>query len=199
MPGGTGTPRSQRQRLVAGLLAFVAVTKFQLSLHKKRNKLARAAAAAQEAREEEQDRQASEAALAHYGAFRQRLQGDLAVATAARDQLRQEQQSYEELEANIDMLQRERMGELRALMPLGAGLHAQAEVSDASRIYVHVALGFHPELTLDEAKAAAERRRRHLEGLLDARSGEVARIRAHLRLVEQALADLAGLTEGGAA
>lgn len=83
MPGGTGTPRSQRQRLVsappspaalsasfcrrrferrrlvpafpsppsvialnpcaqvAGLLAFVAITKFQLSLHKKRKPLVR--------------------------------------------------------------------------------------------------------------------------------------------------------------
>ncbi len=65
-----------------------------------------AAAAAQEAQEAEQERQASAAALAHYGAFRQRLQQDLAAATAARDQLREEQRSYEELAANIDMLQR---------------------------------------------------------------------------------------------
>lgn len=55
------------------------------------------------------------------------------------------------------------------------------------------------ELTLDEAKAAAELRRAHLQGLLDARTGEVDRIRAHLRLVEQSLADLAGLTAGSTA
>ena len=66
-----------------------------------------AAAAAQEAREaEEEERQASVEALAHYSAFRQRLQSDLAVATAAREQLREEQRSYEELVGNIDMLQR---------------------------------------------------------------------------------------------
>lgn len=66
-----------------------------------------AAAAAQEAREaEEEERQASVEALAHYSAFRQRLQSDLAVATAAREQLREEQRSYEELVGNIGMLQR---------------------------------------------------------------------------------------------
>lgn len=55
------------------------------------------------------------------------------------------------------------------------------------------------ELTLDEAKAAAELRRAHLQGLLDARTGEVDRIRAHLRLVEQSLSDLAGLTASSTA
>lgn len=65
-----------------------------------------AAAAAQEAAEEEQERQALQAALAHYDAFCQRLQEDLAVATAAREKLQEEQQSYEQLAANIDMLQR---------------------------------------------------------------------------------------------
>lgn len=158
-----------------------------------------AAAAAQEAAEEEQERQALQAALAHYDAFCQRLQEDLAVATAAREKLQEEQQSYEQLAANIDMLQRERLEQLRMLVPLGAGVHAQADVPDASRICVHVALGFHPELTLDEAKAAAELRRAHLQGLLDARTGEVDRIRAHLRLVEQSLSDLAGLTASSTA
>lgn len=38
----------------------------------------------------------------------------------------------------------ERLGQLRALVPLGGGVHAQAEVPDTSRIYVHIALGFHP-------------------------------------------------------
>lgn len=38
----------------------------------------------------------------------------------------------------------EQLGRLRALVPMGAGVHAQAEVPDTSRICVHVALGFHP-------------------------------------------------------
>lgn len=38
----------------------------------------------------------------------------------------------------------ERLEQLRMLVPLGAGVHAQADVPDASRICVHVALGFHP-------------------------------------------------------
>lgn len=49
------------------------------------------------------------------------------------------------------------------------------------------------ELTLDEALRAAALRREHLQAQVDARTSEVAGIRAHLRLVEQALADLAGL------
>lgn len=43
----------------------------------------------------------------------------------------------------LPMLQ-EQLGQLRALVPLGAGLHAQAAVPDTSRICVHVALGFRP-------------------------------------------------------
>ena len=38
----------------------------------------------------------------------------------------------------------EELAQLRALVPLGAGVHAQAEVPDTSRICMHVALGFHP-------------------------------------------------------
>lgn len=38
----------------------------------------------------------------------------------------------------------EQLRSLTMLVPLGAGLHAQAAVPDASRIYLHVGLGFHP-------------------------------------------------------
>lgn len=65
-----------------------------------------AAAAAQEAEEAEREQRASAAALADYAAFRQRLLADLEAATAARERLRQEQRQYEELAANIDVLQR---------------------------------------------------------------------------------------------
>ena len=42
------------------------------------------------------------------------------------------------------VLRQERLTSLTTLVPLGGGLHAQAVVPDTSRIYVHVALGFHP-------------------------------------------------------
>lgn len=84
-------------------------------------------------------------------------------------------------------------------MLLGAGVHAAAAVPDASRIFPHVGLGFHPELTLAEAAAAAALRRQHLQAQVDARAAELAGIRAHLRLVEQALSDLAGLQAVAAA
>lgn len=53
------------------------------------------------------------------------------------------------------------------------------------------------ELTLDEATAAAAARRQHLQGRIDASSAELAGILAHLRLVEQALADLQQLRQQG--
>lgn len=53
------------------------------------------------------------------------------------------------------------------------------------------------ELTLGEAAAAAAARRQHLQGQVDARTAELAGILAHLRLVEQALADLEQLRQQG--
>lgn len=139
----------------------------------------------------------SAAALQNYERFRQRLQADLAAARAVRDELLQQQRQYAELQDNIALLQREQLQSLTTLVPLGAGLHAQAAVPDAARICVHVGLGFHPELTLDEATAAAAARRQHLQGRIDASSAELAGILAHLRLVEQALADLQQLRQQG--
>ncbi|KAL4448163.1 hypothetical protein ABPG75_005382 [Micractinium tetrahymenae] len=139
----------------------------------------------------------SSATLQNYERFRQRLQADLAEARALRDELLEQQRQYVELEDNIALLQREQLQSLTTLVPLGAGLHAQAAVPDASRICVHVGLGFHPELTLDEAQAAAAAWRRHLQGQVDARTAELAGFLAHLRLVEQALADLEQLRQQG--
>ncbi len=53
------------------------------------------------------------------------------------------------------------------------------------------------ELTLDEATAAAAAQRQHLQGQIDARTTELASILAHLRLVEQAIADLEQLRQQG--
>ena len=79
-----------------------------------------------------------------------------------------------------------KVGSLTTLVPLGAGVHAQAAVPDTSRLFVHVALGFHPELTLEEAAAAAAARRRHLQTQLARRGAEAAAIMAHLRLMSRA-------------
>lgn len=92
----------------------------------------------------------------------------------------------------------ERLGELSTLVPLGARVLAPAVVPDTRRAYVHVGLGFSPELSLDEARAAAALRREHLQRQADARAGEVVSVRAHLRLVEQALGDLAALQQQAA-
>lgn len=54
----------------------------------------------------ELDRQAWQAALASYEAFRARLRGDLEAASQQRRALVGEQREYEELAANIQMLQR---------------------------------------------------------------------------------------------
>ncbi|PSC70966.1 UXT-like protein [Micractinium conductrix] len=124
--------------------------------------------------------------LESYEAFRRRLQADLAAAQSLCQDLMEEERSYRELESNIAVLQREKLGSLTTLVPLGAGVHAQAAVPDTSRLFVHVALGFHPELTLEEAAAAAAARRRHLQTQLARRGAEAAAIMAHLRLMSRA-------------
>ena len=66
----------------------------------------------------------------------------------------------------------------------------RAKVPDTSRVYVHVGLGFHPELTLSEGQAVANSRVVALQPAVSAQQLEVARIEAHIQLVSDGLTGL---------
>merc|ERR1712217_13100 len=57
-----------------------------------------------------------------------------------------------ELRENIDLLIREKMGELETTVELGCGIYSKAVVPDTSRLFVSVGLGFQLEMPLVEAQ-----------------------------------------------
>lgn len=66
----------------------------------------------------------------------------------------------------------------------------RVKIDDTSRVYVHVGLGFHVELTLSEGQAAANDRAKALQSAIAAQEVEVARIEAHVQLVSDGLIGL---------
>lgn len=118
---------------------------------------------------------------------------DLARATEARDKTQAELDTYSALCADLSALEAEGATELRSLVELGAGVRCAARVPDARRVFVHVGLGFHPELTRPEALAAAAARAAHLCARLAEQHAAVARVAAHLELASEGVRELLAL------
>lgn len=51
------------------------------------------------------------------------------------------------------LIQEQKLETLNSLVNLSSEFYVQAKVEDTSKIFVHIGLGFHPELTLTEALA----------------------------------------------
>lgn len=66
-------------------------------------------------------------------------------------------------------------------------------VDSASTIFVHVGMGFHVELTPDEAQKAIRRRLKYLQGVYKARQAAADAIKKHIHSTEQILDELARL------
>ena len=120
-------------------------------------------------------------------------QVDLERATEARDKTRAELETFAALASDLAALDAEGTVELRTLVELGAGVRCAARVPDSRRVFVHVGLGFHPELTRPEGVAAAEARAAHLRARLAEQQAAVGRVAAHLELATEGVRELMAL------
>ncbi len=73
------------------------------------------------------------------------------------------------------------------MVNLGKDFYVQARVPDTSRVHVNVGLGFHAEMTLDEALAFAAAREKQLGEQAEALTARAARLKAHIKLVVGAI------------
>jgi len=118
------------------------------------------------------------------------LAPDLQAAEEAKGAVQRAIDTWEGLVANVCGVQERGQGELRTMVDLGAQVYCQAEVPDTSHIFVNVGLGFHAELTLDEALAFAEKKLVGLRGDLRERVEEAASIQSHVKLVTEGIREL---------
>jgi prefoldin alpha subunit len=138
------------------------------------------------------------AKIAEYERFiGERLRPDLLAAEQARDKTQREVLQWEALVVNARSLREEGREEMRTLVDLGAQVYCQADVPDTSRVFVSVGLGFHAEMTLEEAEAFAERKMEKLRQDVAKKIEEVADVQSHVKLVAEGIRELAQLTDDG--
>eukprot|EP00798_Chlamydomonas_sp_ICE-L_P016637 gene16637-22886_t len=104
----------------------------------------------------------------------------------------------EDLKSNIDSIKKEGLKTIKSQVELGADVFVQAKVADTSRIFINVGLGFHVECTLDEAPRVVDIRVQALQAKKDGALSQVAKIKAHIRLVEEGIRELMQLPSQGA-
>ena len=107
-----------------------------------------------------------------------------------------------ELRNNVQLLLDQKQTSLKTQVNLGSDFYVQAKVPDTSKIFVSVGLGFHAELTLDEAVALCTQREAHYTSVAEELTERAARLKARIKLVYGAIDELqrsSGGTAAGAA
>ena len=117
------------------------------------------------------------------------------------DKVLLERGKYETLLADLDALAKNLRSiiengdtELRTLVELGTDVHAQAHVADTSHVFIACGLGFHVEVTLQEAlehviPLQREEAQQHKEAL----SQQAAYIKAQIRFIQDGIKNVTGL------
>jgi len=131
------------------------------------------------------------AKIAQFHAFiDKKLKVDLKRVLDQRDRIYQKTADYVELKRNIEAVQASQQSRLTTRVNIGCDFFVEAIVPDVSLLVVDIGLGFHIELTLNEAVHFIADKEQHLEGLAKALSKRAAVISSHIKLVYEGIAEL---------
>ncbi|KAJ1911373.1 hypothetical protein IWQ60_004576 [Tieghemiomyces parasiticus] len=137
------------------------------------------------------------AQIAKYEAFvTDQLQPDLATVLADRDAVYERIAEYLKLRNNIEILDRQQLTSLKTQVDLGSNFYVQAHVPDTTYVYVNVGQGFHLQMTHAEALEYIARKDTQLQGQADKLSQKANHIKAQIRTVYLALAEIMQLGAG---
>ncbi|XP_028265495.1 protein UXT [Parambassis ranga] len=123
------------------------------------------------------------------------LKRDLQKVLEQRDQVFEKISQYLQLKNTIQSLQEAGSQQLKADVDLGCNFFVQAEVKDASRIFVAVGYGFFVEMTHDEALRFIDKKTSQLTAFTEQLTKDSAKIKANIRMVLEGLRELQGLTD----
>ena len=96
----------------------------------------------------------------------------------------------------MKLLKEQQQTSLKTMVNVGRDFYVQAHVPDTSSLYVDVGLGFHAQMTLDEAGAFAASREAALNEKVEALSARAARLKAHIKLVVGAIDEVMRARDG---
>ncbi|KAK9844209.1 hypothetical protein WJX81_008113 [Elliptochloris bilobata] len=119
-----------------------------------------------------------------------RLLSDLEKAHAQRRLAEEQLGRYTELAEGVRALEVQGATTFRTHTELGAGVLVEAEVPDASRVFVDVGLGFHVELRWAEALQVAAQRKSLAQEQLRVTEQAVAKVQSAIWLAQQGLLGL---------
>jgi len=79
---------------------------------------------------------------------------------------------------------------MKSQVELGSGVYCRALVPDTSHIFISIGLGFHLEVSLDEAGRVIDLKQEALRGHVERCIDKAARIKANLKFVSEAIREL---------
>ncbi|CAL1605855.1 unnamed protein product [Knipowitschia caucasica] len=123
------------------------------------------------------------------------LRRDLQKVLEQRDSVYEKISQYLQLKNTLQNLQEEESKCLKTDVDLGCNFYVEAQVEDASKVFVAVGYGFFVEMTHDEALKFIEKKTAQLTIFTEQLTKDSARIKAHIRLVLEGLRELQGFSD----
>lgn len=109
------------------------------------------------------------------------LRPDLIALEAAELETEHEIRDYSNLRRDLQDLRITKTASFNPSVDLGHQVvFCEGSVDDTSKLFVHVGMGFHAELTLDEAASFCEKRSAFLREVLSYRREKTQTVRTHL-------------------
>ncbi|KAF9111030.1 hypothetical protein BGX27_005491 [Mortierella sp. AM989] len=133
--------------------------------------------------------------IARYETFvNEGLRKDLKDALDARDAIYDQISEYLKLAKDIQVIKDNGLTEMKTQVDLGSNFYVQAKIPDTKYIFVNIGFGFHAELTLDEALTFITKKEAHLQKKAKKYTEKSAQIRAHIKIVLEAMAEVMKLS-----
>lgn len=133
---------------------------------------------------------AADAITGYEELLNERLKVELERVHDQRDRLHEQIAHTLELRNNVQLVLDQKQTSLKTMVNLGSDFYVQAHVPDTSYIYVSVGLGFHAQLTLDEALTFCTQREAQLNEAVETLTDRGARLKARIKLVLAAIDEL---------
>ena len=131
------------------------------------------------------------AKIEHYeDLLNEKLRAELQALHDERDTLNEKAAQFLQLRTNVQQLIDQKQRTLKTMVDLGSSFYMQAKVPDTSHIFVDVGLGFHAELTLEEAVNLCVQRETHYKTAAFSLTERIAHTKARIKLVAAALDEM---------
>lgn len=102
---------------------------------------------------------------------------------------------WNELDQSLKVMQEAKLTKLKTRVSIGCDVFMQAEADSTEFVFVDVGVGFHPQLTLKEAREFITIKQTQLNAKVEEFNTKAANIHAHIKVVMEGIGHLLQLNE----